>query len=57
MYWTKPHQRLLTPALNSLDAIVRPAVAASSHPLDRTPTRLNASFDQLAEAAGFKFAA
>jgi hypothetical protein len=57
VYWTKLHSRLLTPALDSLEAAVRPAVAASPHSLDRTLTRLNASFDQLAEAAGFKFAA
>ncbi len=57
MYWTKLHQRLLTPALGRLDAVVRSALAASPHPLDRTLTRLNASFDELAEVAGFKFAA
>jgi hypothetical protein len=32
-------------------------VAASAHPLDRALTRLNASFDHVAEVAGLKFAA
>jgi hypothetical protein len=57
VYWTKLDQRLLTPVLDSLEAVARPAVAASAHPLDRALTRLNASFDQLAEVAGLKFAA
>ena len=56
-YWTKLHPRLLTPTLDSLEATRRPVVAASAHPLDHAPTRLNASFDGLAELTGLKFAA
>ena len=56
-YWTKLHQRLLTPTLDSLEATLRPVVAASAHPLDHALTRLNASFDDLAQLAGLKFAA
>lgn len=57
VYCTKLHQRLLTPTLDSLEALERPAVAVSTHHLDRALTRLNASFDHLAEVAGLKFAA
>jgi hypothetical protein len=56
-YWTKLHQRLLTPVLDSLDTAIGPAVAASAHPLDRALTGLNVSFDQLAAIAGLRFAA
>jgi hypothetical protein len=56
-YWTKLHQRLLTPTLDGLETALRPTVAASAHPLDRALTQLNASFDDLAEVAGMKFAA
>ena len=56
-YWTKLHQQLLTPTLDSLEAALRPAVAASAHPLDHALTRLDASFDDLAELTGLKFAA
>jgi hypothetical protein len=56
-YWTKLHQRLLTPTLDGLETALRPTVAASAHPLDRALTQLNASFDDLAEVAGLKFAA
>jgi len=43
--------------LDSLEAALRPVVAVSAHPLDHTPTRLNASFDDLAELTDLKFAA
>jgi len=43
--------------LDSLEAALRPVVAASAHPLDHALTRLNASFDDLAQLAGLKFAA
>jgi len=56
-YWTKRHQRRLTPTLDSLEAALRPVVAFSAHPLDHTLTRLNASFDDLAELTDLKFAA
>jgi hypothetical protein len=49
VYCTKLHQRLLTPALDSLEAAVRPAVAHSAYPVDRAPTGLNDSFDRLAK--------
>jgi hypothetical protein len=49
-HWTKLHQRLLTPTLDSLEAALRPLVAVSAHPLDHALTRLNASFDDLARA-------
>jgi len=43
--------------LDSLEAALRPVVAASAHPLDHALTRLNASFDDLAELTGLTFAA
>jgi hypothetical protein len=45
------------PHFDTLAAAVGPAVAHSTHPLDRALARLNASFDHLAEVAGLKFAA
>jgi len=57
VYCTKLHQRLLSPALDSLESAVRPLVAASSHRLDRALAQLNASFDELAAVAGLRFAA
>lgn len=57
LYCTKLHQRLLSPALDSLDHAVRPALAASSHRLDRALVDLNAHFDHLAELSGLKAAA
>ena len=59
-YWTKRHQRRLTHTLDTLDSLeaaLRPVVAASAHPLDHALTRLNASFDDLAELTGLTFAA
>jgi hypothetical protein len=57
LYCTKLHQRLLSPALDSLDRAVHPALAASSHQLDRALVDLNTQFDHLAEVSGLKVAA
>ncbi len=57
LYFTKLHQRLLAPPLDSLDRSVRFAVAASSHRVDRALANLNAHFDHLAEVCGLRFAA
>ena len=43
--------------MDSLEAALRPVVTAAVHPLDHALTRLNASFDDLAELTGLKFAA
>jgi hypothetical protein len=43
VYWTKLHPRLLTRALDSLEAAVRPAVAASPHSLARESGRQQSS--------------
>jgi hypothetical protein len=57
LYWTKLHQRLLTPTLDALDPSLQAALAASPHFLDRALAELNAAFDHLAGAAGLKVAA
>lgn len=57
LYATKLHQRLLTPALDTLDAALRAAVTASPHRIDRALAALNTHFDQLAEMCGLRVAA
>ena len=57
LYCTKLHERLLSPALDSLERVVRPTLLASSHHLDRALADLNADFDHLAELSGLKAAA
>lgn len=57
LYFTKLHQRLLSPALDSLDRAVHPVLVASSHPLDRALADLNADFDHLAQLSGLRLAA
>jgi hypothetical protein len=57
LYFTKLHQRLLSPALDTLDPAVHPALAASQHRLDRALAQLNVHFDHLAEVCGLRLAA
>jgi len=57
VYFTKLHQRLLSPALDALDPAAHTAVAASPHPLDRALAELNDCFDHLAAVSGLKVAA
>ncbi len=57
LYFTKLHQRLLSPTLDSLDRAMRPALGASPHRLDRALVDLNANFDHLAELSGLRLAA
>lgn len=57
LYCTTVHERLFSPALDSLERVVRPALVASAHRLDRALVDLNAHFDHLAELSGVKVAA
>lgn len=57
LYFTKLHQRLLSPTLDSLDPALRAALATSAHRLDRALTDLNAHFDHLAEVCGLRLVA
>lgn len=57
VYLTKLHQRLLAPALDSLDVALRASLEASPHRLDRALVDLNARFDHLAQVAGLEIAA
>ncbi len=57
LYLTKLHQRLLAPALDSLDVALRESLEASPHRLDRALADLNARFDHLAQVTGLKTAA
>lgn len=57
VYLTKLHQRLLAPALDSLDVALRERLEASSHRLDRALVDLNARFDHLAQVVGLTLAA
>ena len=56
-YCTKLHQRLLSPALDSLDAALRALLRASVHRVDRALVDLNAGFDRVAELSGLRTAA
>lgn len=57
LYCTKLHERLLAPALDSLERVTRPALVASTHRLDRALVDLNTHFDHLADVVGLKMAA
>lgn len=57
LYLTKLHQRLLAPALDSLDPALREALASSTHALDRALARINTDFDALAQMRGLQLAA
>jgi hypothetical protein len=57
LYLTKLHDRLLGPALDSLDTCPRVAFAASSHELDQALARLDADFSTLARVCGLEVAA
>jgi predicted nicotinamide N-methyase len=57
LYFTKLHQRLLSPALDSLDRALKAALVGSPHRLDRALVDLNAEFDHLAELSGLSVAA
>jgi hypothetical protein len=56
VYFTKTHQRLLTPALDRFDAGLRGVDADAGHAADRALTRLNDDFDALAQLCGLKLA-
>lgn len=55
--WTKIHQRLLAPGLDSFDPALRSLLSRSPHPTDRALARLNADFDALANVCGLEVAA
>ena len=57
LYFTKVHQRLLSPTLDSLDPTLRSALSASPHRFDRALDDLNGAFDHLAELSGLRLAA
>ena len=57
IYFTKLHQRLLAPALNTFEAAFRATPNASSHPVDRALHGLNARFDVLARLCQLEIAA
>jgi hypothetical protein len=57
LYLTKLHQRLLTPTLDSLDSMLRAALAGSPHELDQALVRLDHDFTTLAQVCGLQVAA
>jgi hypothetical protein len=57
IYFTKLHQRLLTPAFNTFDMTLAPPLRASGHPIDRALQSLNARFDALAQLCRLEIAA
>lgn len=57
LYFTKVHERLLSPTLDTFERVVRPILVASSHRLDRALADLNATFDHLADLSGLRLAA
>jgi hypothetical protein len=57
LYFTKLHQRLLSPTLDSLDRTLHRGLAGSPHRLDRTLVELNTNLDELARLSGLKLAA
>jgi hypothetical protein len=57
LYFTKLHQRLLSPTLDSLDPTLRSALIASPHRFDQALRDLNSAFDHLAELSGLRLAA
>ena len=56
VYFTKAHQRLLTPALDRFDAALGGAGSEAPHALDRALARLNQEFDAVAQLCGLKLA-
>jgi hypothetical protein len=52
--FTKIHQRLLSPALDTFDATLRQTLGESAHPLDQSLHRLNRDFDELAQLSGLR---
>lgn len=54
---TKLHQRLLSPALDSLGRALGETLASSAHRLDRALAWLNAELDALAQTCGLQSAA
>ena len=57
IYFTKLHQRLLTPGLNTFDTTFATPPAASTHPIDRALQSLNTKFDTLARLCRLEIAA
>jgi hypothetical protein len=57
LYFTKLHQRLLSPVLDSLDRAIRGDLVNSAHRLDGALLDLNTDFDRLADLSGLKVAA
>ena len=57
IYFTKLHQRVLTPLLDSADRSLRSDPTPPSHSADRALQRLNAELDALVEQSGLKHAA
>jgi hypothetical protein len=57
IHFTKLHQRVLTPLLDSADRSLRSDPTPPSHSADRTLQRLNAELDALVEQSGLKHAA
>jgi hypothetical protein len=55
--FTKIHQRLLTPGLESFDPHLRALLSHSPHPTDRALARLNHELDGLATICGLEVAA
>ncbi|HEY3245241.1 MAG TPA: hypothetical protein VGM03_18010, partial [Phycisphaerae bacterium] len=54
VYFTKAHQRLLTPALDRFDSALHGTVESPTHALDRALARLNQNFELLAQVCGLK---
>jgi DNA-binding transcriptional ArsR family regulator len=57
IYFTKLHQRLLSPTLDAFDGALRASVASSTHPIDQAVSRLNEEMDLLARTCGLKIPA
>ena len=57
IYFTKLHQRLLTPPLNTFDTALASALGTSVHPMDRALQSLNAKLDTLAQLCRLEIAA
>ena len=57
VYFTKLHQRLLTPALNTFDTALSSPLGASMHQIDQTLQGLNARFDTSAQLCRLEIAA
>ncbi len=49
IYFTKLHQRLLTPSLNTFDTAFATLLPASRHPIDRALQSVNTKLDALAQ--------